>query len=113
MDRRYNSVLRFLLAFVILFVVGLIVVFVGAVLHSQNSLVIGITFLAAVLAVIRTVERAFPSIYTKSRPRPWWANRVIVLFCVGIVPAFSHRESLHYGSAWSWCPVLSSPYSCT
>ena len=75
MNRWSVSLLRIALAFVIVFLAGIVSISVSAILRSQSNLVTGISFLAAVACLVLFFERVFPSVYPALRQRPWWQTR--------------------------------------
>jgi hypothetical protein len=87
MGRRSASFLRIIFAFVILFLAGAVSVAVRAGLHSQSDRITGIAFLVAVVCLVLTVERIFPSVYTRSARRPiqWWQTRGAVVVISGVI----------------------------
>jgi hypothetical protein len=62
-------------AFVIVFLAGIVSIFASAIFHSQSNLITGITFLAAVVSLVLSFEKIFPSVYSGLRPRRWWQGR--------------------------------------
>src|SRR5271155_1595317 len=82
---RWAGLLRFAFAFVIVSLAGLIAIIVRAIFHSQTDGVTGITFLVAVVSICLIFERAFPSVYSRRRPRKWWQTRMLIGLPVAIV----------------------------
>jgi len=75
MNRWLVTLLRIVLAFVAVFMAGIVSITVSAIFHSQSNRVTGITFLAAVASLVLFFEKVFPSVYSRLRPRPWWQTR--------------------------------------
>jgi hypothetical protein len=83
------------LAFVIVFLAGIVSISVSAILRSQSNLVTGITFLAVVVCLVLFFEKVFPSVYSGLRRRPWWQTRagegVLVVALAFIISILSSR----------------------
>lgn len=93
-----RSILSIVFAFAIAFTAGLATVAVTAILHSQNQLVAGVTFLVVAVALLYFIEKVFPTVYYPRRhPRYWWENRGVVAIAAAIV--FSVLSSL-VASIW-------------
>ena len=77
MNRWSGGVLRIVFAFVIVLLAGVVSMPVSALFHSQRNLIVGITFLTAVVCLVPFFEKVFPSVYSGLRtgPRPWWQWR--------------------------------------
>jgi hypothetical protein len=75
MNRWSVVLLRIVLAFVIVFLAGIVSISVSAILRSQSNRVTGITFLAAVACLVLFFEKVFPSVYSSLRQPPWWQTR--------------------------------------
>ena len=75
MNRWSVGLLRIALAFVIVFLAGIVSISVSAILRSQSNRLTGMTFLAAVVCLVLFFEKVFSSIYSGLRQRPWWQTR--------------------------------------
>ena len=87
MNRWSGGVLRVVFAFVIVLLAGVVTMSVSAIFHSQRNLIVGITFLVAVVCLVLFFERVFPSVYSGVRrgPRPWWQWRGSVGLAFAII----------------------------
>jgi catechol 2,3-dioxygenase-like lactoylglutathione lyase family enzyme len=70
MSRWPVSLLRIVLAFVIVFFAAIVSISVNAVLHSHNEWLSGVTFFVAFICLSFFLQRTFPSVYTYGRK--WW-----------------------------------------
>jgi|SRR5579859_3062995 len=87
MNRWSSDFLRVIFAFVIVLLAGVVVFSVRAALHSQSNFIMGITFFVAVVSLVLTFERIFPSVYSGSARRslPLWQTRGGVAVIIGII----------------------------
>ncbi len=67
MNRPSASLLRIAVAFVIVFLAGIVTISVAAISHSHSGALSGITFLAAFICLSFFLQRAFPSLYSNLR----------------------------------------------
>ena len=88
MNRWSVSLLRIVLAFVTVFLAGIVSISFSAILHFQGNRLTGITFLAAVACLVLLFEKVFPSVYSRLRQRPWWQTRAgegVFVIALGII----------------------------
>ena len=90
MNRWSSSFLRVILAFVIVFIAGVVTFFVRVAFHSQSESITGVTFFVNVACLVLTFEKTLPSIYSGSvgRVAPWWQTRAgfaVATVIVGII----------------------------
>lgn len=100
MNRWSGGLLRFIFAFIILFLALLVSVWVRAILHSQSDRITGIAFLIAVVCLVLSFERIFPSVYATRRPTPFWQTRAVapVAFAIIITILSSRIATLWFGA---------------
>jgi len=86
-----KDALRIVFAAMILSVAFLVAIAVSVGFHLRSSTIPGIVAVLILVGSIVCVERAFPSVYRRSRKQePWWGNRgVLTLVTMIVVAMFS------------------------
>jgi hypothetical protein len=103
MNRWSRSLLRVVLALVVISLAGIASAVVGALFHSHGGPVPGLAFVATAVCLLIFIQRTFPSVYPRHyRPRPWWQTRAaegpfIIAFGILVSILSSRIATLWFG----------------